>query len=221
MSVVFDNICKYLPFWEFLTESEKALVRKNCFIEKYSHNSVIYSSSDEPLGLAVIKSGFIKMNCISDKGREIVFYKLQTGNLCLFANVKGCAFGFHTQAMALSNVELLLLNHKIMCSIISKNIYVKSFMYELVSNRLSRIIKVLQQVIFYGAEKRLADYLISEYNRSGSKTVRMTQEEIANEINTAREVVARSIKDLVRNGCVDSIKRGELFLKDIEKLRAC
>ena len=46
----------------------------------------------------------------------------------------------------------------------------------------------------------------------------MTQEEIAVEINTAREVIARMLKQFASDGLVE-LKRGKILLKEIDSLK--
>ena len=46
----------------------------------------------------------------------------------------------------------------------------------------------------------------------------MTQEEMAREVNSAREVVARMLRQFASDGWIES-KRGAVVLKDIEALK--
>ena len=76
----------------------------------------------------------------------------------------------------------------------------------------------LQNILFSSIDKRLATFLISESEKTGSDTITLTQETIAVEINTAREVVARMLKRFSSDGLISS-KRGIITLTDTESLR--
>ena len=75
----------------------------------------------------------------------------------------------------------------------------------------------MQEIIFKGFDRRLAGFLISEYERTGLVEIRMTHEQIAKYTNSAREVVARMLKRFSNDGLVE-VKRGVIKLKDIEAL---
>lgn len=214
------DCCPLLPFWNRLADSDKCLIKENSTIQRYRHGSVVYAKGEEPVGMAMIVSGSAKADTISEKGREIQLFKLKAGSICILDRVDNCLFDFHTQIVAESDSELLVINKNIINKIKSRNVHFRCFIYELVSGRLSRVVKSLQNILFFGAEKRLAAYLIKEYERSGKKTIKMTQKEIADEINSAREVVARGLKEFVQNGCIDMIRRGELLIKDVNKLKS-
>lgn len=59
---------------------------------------------------------------------------------------------------------------------------------------------------------------MEQYEESGSPEIVMTQEEIAGEINSAREVVARAIRHFAKDGLV-STGRGRIRILDLRGLR--
>ena len=67
-------------------------------------------------------------------------------------------------------------------------------------------------------DRRLGDFLLSESEKTGSGELRMTHEEIARQISSAREVVARMLKRFSADGLVE-LKRGAVRLTDPEALR--
>lgn len=63
----------------------------------------------------------------------------------------------------------------------------------------------------------MANFLIAEQARVGSDTIRMTHEQIALHISSAREAVARILKQFSEEGLVE-LKRGAIILCDREAL---
>lgn len=64
-------------------------------------------------------------------------------------------------------------------------------------------------------------FLLNEYQLTGVPEIRMTQEQIAQNVNSAREVVARMLKQFALDGLIEN-QRGVIVLKDIgglEKLQ--
>ena len=82
---------------------------------------------------------------------------------------------------------------------------------------ISDVMWAMQQIMFKGLDRRLADFLLAEAERTGSDTIRMTHEQIAQHISSAREAVARMLKSFSEDGLVE-LKRGAITLRDTEGL---
>ena len=54
--------------------------------------------------------------------------------------------------------------------------------------------------------------------RTGKKELRLTQSAIAEQVNSAREVVARMMKQFSEDGLVET-GRGSVMIKDAERLK--
>ena len=75
----------------------------------------------------------------------------------------------------------------------------------------------MQQIMFKGLDRRLAEFLLAEAERTGSDTIRITHEQIAQHISSAREAVARMLKSFLADGLVE-LKRGAITLRDKNRL---
>lgn len=91
-------------------------------------------------------------------------------------------------------------------------------MYELTTERFSTVMWVMQQILFYRFDRRLATFLLNEYQLTGVPEIRMTQEQIAQNVNSAREVVSRMLKQFALDGLIEN-QRGVIVLKDIDGLK--
>ena len=67
-----------------------------------------------------------------------------------------------------------------------------------------------QQIVFYGIDQRVAAYIL---NQAEKGVVRTTHEQMAKEINTAREVVARILKQFAEDDLIET-GRGVITIKD-------
>ena len=83
-----------------------------------------------------------------------------------------------------------------------ENVYVRCFGYELATKRFSEVMWAMQQILFMGVDRRLAIFLTEELQKSGGDTVRLTHEQIARYMGSAREVVPAAaclgLEELVR-----------------------
>lgn len=213
------NYLMKLPFWERLDESERKLIQDNSIIKKYSKGQLIYNSGNECSGLTMVLDGELRISVMSEEGREIMLYRLHENELCaLSASCILSQITFETQTTIAEDCTVLLINTHTFEKLINQNIYVRCYMYELLSERFSSVMWTMQMILFKGYDRRLASFLISEYERTGLKTIQMTHEQIAQYTNSAREVVARMLKRFAGDGLVE-FKRGRIILKDISSLK--
>ena len=209
---------KKLPFWNDLSPYEKSLCEMSAVIHEYRSDSYLLGNCDNQscLGMLHILSGEARAFIVSEEGREITLFKLRAGDNCvLSASCVLSKITFETHLNVTRNAEVLVLPSAIFGKLMENNIHVRAFTYELATERFSTVMWVMQQIIFFRFDKRLANFLLAEYERTKSKEIRMTQEEIAIATNSAREVVARMIKQFSVDGLIES-KRGIILLKDIK-----
>ena len=96
---------------------------------------------------------------------------------------------------------------------------VKIFVLETALGRFSDVMWVMQQILFMSIDKRLAIFLYEEISKGGTDTVKLTHEQIAKYMGSAREVVSRMLKYFANEGLVEVSRKGVALL-DKKKLRA-
>lgn len=214
-----ENILNKLPFCTSLTEQEKEILRKSAVIRRYEKGSFIHSSDRDCLGMLFIISGEIRTYILSDEGREITLFRLYPNDLCvLSASCVISQISFDTQMTARQDTEVLIIPPNITALLKEQNISVRCFLYEQATERFSEVMWAMQQILFKGLDQRLAAFLVEECERTNSNTVRMTHEQIARNISSAREAVARMLKQFTQDGLVE-LKRGEIIIKDTDGLK--
>lgn len=214
-----ENILNKLPFWTSLTEQEKEILSKSAVIRRYEKGSFIHSSDRDCLGMLFILSGEIRTYILSDEGREITLFRLYPNDLCvLSASCVISQISFDTQMTARQDTEVLIIPPNITALLKEQNISVRCFLYEQATERFSEVMWAMQQILFKGLDQRLAAFLVEECERTNSNTVRMTHEQIARNISSAREAVARMLKQFTQDGLVE-LKRGEIIIKDTDGLK--
>ncbi len=76
----------------------------------------------------------------------------------------------------------------------------------------------MEQIIFTKFDKRLALFLLEESKAINSNKIKITHEQIAKYLGTAREVVSRMLKYFEQEKII-SLSRGSINIKDIDKLK--
>ena len=75
----------------------------------------------------------------------------------------------------------------------------------------------MEQIMFMRFDRRLAAFLLDEMDKSGSQQLKMTHDQIARYMGTAREVVSRMLRYFTAEGIVRQ-SRGTIQLLDRQKL---
>jgi len=215
---LYEDIEK-LPYWNQLTDHEKEQLRNNVTVRHFTKNELINSCDTSCLGMILLLKGRVRVYIVSEDGREITLYRLNKGECCV--TTASCVIRqltFDTVLMAEEDTEALVIPSAPFLELSEQNIYVKASMYELLTERFSTVMWVMQQVLFKRFDQRLAEFFMSYYEKNGIKEIHMTQEEIATGVNSAREVVARMLRRFVSDGLI-TVQRGKIVLINIEALQ--
>lgn len=203
-----------LPFWPSLSERERDMVRRSAVLRRYEKGALIHDGGNECLGMLLLLSGEIRTYLLSDEGREVTLYRLYAGDVCvLSASCVISQITFDTQISAQQETEVLIIPASIIAALREENLSLRCFLYELATQRFSDVMWAMQQILFKSLDRRLATFLLAEAERTGSSAIRMTHEQIAQHISSAREAVARMLKNFSEDGLV-SLKRGAITLLD-------
>ena len=115
--------------------------------------------------------------------------------------------------------RILVIPASVFEALSEQNIHVRCFSYELATRRFSTVVFVMQMILFSGLDTRLASFLLQEYNAISGEEIRITQEQIAQNINSAREAVTRMLKRFAEDGIIEN-RRGVIRILDPDRLKA-
>ena len=219
VAIDMENVLQKFPFWVNLLDSEKETLQRSATIQHYKKGTLIHNGDKECLGLLLVLSGEIRTFLLSDEGRTVTLFRLDPNDFCvLSATCVISQITFDTQMTAQKDTDVLVIPAYILAALKEQNIYVRCFLYELATERFSDVMWAMQEILFKGLDRRLAGFLLNEAERIHSDTIRMTHEQIARHISSAREAVARMLKSFSEAGLVE-LKRGAITLRDINGLR--
>lgn len=210
---------KSFPFWKHLTENEKMLLCENTSTATYKKGSNVHNGSDDCIGILLVKSGQLRTYLLSEDGRDITLYRLFKGDVCILSAsciIESITFDVFIDAE--EDTDVLLVNSALFHQLADDNIYVKNFGYQLATTRFSDVMWAMQQILFMSADRRLAIFLLDELAKNGSDELKLTHEQIAKYMGSAREVVSRMLKYFSEEGIV-KLSRGCLKIIDKNKLR--
>ena len=206
-------------FYGFLTDEQKELIISTSREALFKKGENVHRSDDKCLGVIYIEEGQLRVYMVSDDGREVTLYRLYGGDVCILsASCVLDAISFDVYIDAEEDTRGVVISAQTFKKIKSENIYLENFAYKLATVRFSDVMWAMQQILFMGADKRLSIFLNDELAKTGHDTIKLTHEQIAKYMGSAREVVTRMLKYFQTEGIVE-LKRGELRVVDKHKLK--
>ena len=210
---------KIFPFWEQLNSEEQKLVAENALSQNMQKGDILHRGCGECSGIVHVANGQLRVYIVSEEGREVTLYRLHKGDLCvLSASCLMDAIVFDVMIEAVEETELVMLPSPALNPIMAQNPMVELSLYKTVVERFSDVMWTMQQILFMGADKRVAHFLWDEMAKTGDTTIRLTHDEVARFIGSAREVVTKVLKYFVEEGAV-ALSRGKIEIIDKTKLR--
>ena len=207
-----------LPYWDHLTEDERQQVQKKAYVRHYEPGDALYGPCVECVGMIHMLRGEARAYLMSDEGREITLFRVDEGDDCILsASCVLTHISFDSFMTVTKPADVMIVPVAVFGGLCEKNVHVRCFAYELAARRFSSVVAVMQQLLFTRLDQRLALFLLQEYRKSGNREIRMTHEQLAQQINSAREAVGRTLKRFAEEGLIES-RRGVLLLKDLRNL---
>ena len=208
---------------QFLPELEKSADDMVC--QLFDNSSVITLAKDETVfhqgdacsNYLIILDGKVKVFTRAENGREILLYRLFTGDSCvlttscLFGNKNYPAEGKTETAVTALAIPVTQFNEALQQSTTFREMVFSAF-----SSHLSDLITLVEEVAFGKVDVRLAKLLLSQCD--DKNTLTSTHQNIATELGSAREVISRQLKDLESKGYI-IINRGSINIIDSTALQ--
>ena len=207
------------PFWGRLSGGEKERILRSAAEARYEKGAMIQRSDLECKGAILVLSGVLRVYIVSDEGREVTLFRIHAGETCvLSASCLLDSIQFDILIEAAETARTIVIPANVLRPIMDSNPSVGLYLSTQTAERFSDVMWMLQQILFLGADRRVAIFLWDEMARRDQPVLHMTHDEIARNIGSAREVVSKVLKYLSEEGAV-ALKRGRVEIRDKEKLR--
>jgi CRP/FNR family transcriptional regulator len=163
----------------------------------------------------LILEGTVKLYREGSDGEEFFLYYLEKGNACALSMI--CAAKNETSAIkakTMSKVKALEIPIQHMDGLMKDYRQWYYFVLETYRARFSELLEVIDQVVFHAMDQKLEFYLKRQFESKKSKTISITHQEIADDLNSSREVISRLLKKLESQKRI-SVSRNEITLLDL------
>lgn len=178
--------------------------------------TTVFAPGVQPDHFLLVLDGSVRVQQVSQSGREIVLYRVRGGDACIMTTA--CLFSgenYSAEGITETEVTAAAIPKDAFEEAIARSPGFRRIVFADYSNRLSDLMHVVEDVAFERLDKRLAKHLLAAANGNGEITA--THQDIASELGTAREVIGRLLKEFDRRGWV-TLTRGKITLVDRPEL---
>jgi CRP/FNR family transcriptional regulator len=186
-------------------------------IVKLDHDRFVFHAGDLCQAFMILLDGEVRVQLTSESGREVTLYRIGPGGSCILTT--SCLLSnehYPAEAIAESDIEALAIPVSSFQLALEESQWFRRFVFDGFSSRLTSVIQKIEQIAFTAIDVRLAGVLL-ELDRKGVEKI--THQDIAVELGTAREVVSRHLKRFESEGWV-RLGRGQVSLVDRLQIEA-
>jgi len=150
--------------------------------------------------VVLIIRGHVKLYREGEEGNEFFMYYLDPGDACALSMI--CATrnqASSIMAVADEETEVILIPIQFMDKLMRDFRSWYYFVLETYRNRFEELLSVIDNVAFKNMDERLVWYLKRQAEKYGN-SMNIKHQQIANDLNTSREVVSRLLKKMEKEG---------------------
>lgn len=178
----------------------------------------VFVEGDRVQAIALLISGVVRVYKIGETGREITLYRFGLGESCILtANAILSQQSFPAIATVEKDAEAVMVPADTFREWVRKYDVWRGFVFDLLSQRLSSVMAIVDEVAFRRMDVRVASFLLTRCRVQNP--TRVTHQEIAAELGSSREVMSRILEDFSERGLIRS-SRGEIEVLDFESLES-
>ncbi|HAQ71991.1 MAG TPA: Crp/Fnr family transcriptional regulator [Flavobacteriales bacterium] len=158
----------------------------------------------------LIVEGLVKLYREGENGGEFFIYYIEPGNACALSMV--CASQQKTSelmAKAMTPSKAIMVPIDKMDALMLEHKSWYYFVLETYRSRFEEMLTVVDAIAFKAMDERLEFYLINQARTLETTIIKTTHQEIANDLNTSREVISRLLKKMEQNGMI-SLHRNQI-----------
>lgn len=206
-----QSLRKIIPF---LSEELLREIRAVAQLKIFDADSLLIEDGTYIKLIPIVLSGRIKVYRESEL-RELLLYYIQEGESC-FMSVSACIMNEKSKVEAITETKttVILIPTTYVNQWLKKYPEWVNYIMRLSTQRFDELLDTVDAISFSKLDERLMKFLLAEAKNAKDGTVKMTHQQIAHELGTAREVISRLLKKLEQNHKIE-LKRSCIKVKEI------
>jgi CRP/FNR family transcriptional regulator, anaerobic regulatory protein len=216
MKTLVDDLTRFAPF-DRLSPSGRTLLARGLTKKTAMRGGDVLHKGEPVSGAYVVLSGRLRVFTIANNGTEATLYFVDPGEACVLA--MNCLFNdllYPAWVQAEGATTIALISGATYRRLFESEPSIQNLTVQALSTLVFRLMSSLEDLHTQNHKQRLANFLLTHASSNGE--LHTTQQRLAAHLGTTREVVARSMRELVAAGYVRT-GRGSIVIKDLFGLR--
>ncbi len=179
------------------------VIEKEAVQRSFRAGDVIMRTGQYIKSTALVLEGQIKIYRENQDGGEFLMYYLGPGQACAVSMI--CAIQSQTSeimAIAEEDTEVLMIPVQMMDELMNKYKSWYQFVIQTYRGRFDELLSVVDNIAFHNMDERLEFYLKRHASKSGKKIMEVSHQQIADDLNSSREVISRLLKKMEQRNLV-------------------
>ena len=196
------------------SETLQTAIDQNAKVQEFKAGDIIIRTGQYIRHTVLVIRGKIKIYREDEDGGEFFMYYLQPGQACAISMI--CATKSEkSQIMAkvVEDAELLLIPLSLMDKWMMEHRSWYEFVVDTYRTRFEEVLLVIDSIAFRAMDERLEFYLKRQRDVCGCDDIQISHQEIANDLNTSREVISRLLKKMEQRGLIKLLRSHIRFKK--------
>jgi CRP-like cAMP-binding protein len=195
-------------YFHDLSDQVLADLSQGTYLRRYQRGEIVCWQGEPCAGLFVIQDGSVKLFKLSTRGRELIIRVLEEG--ASFNEVPVFDRGNNPVNVAtLQQSEIWMVDSTVTQRVLDEHPEMARAVISNLSANLRMLVSAVEELSFYQVTNRLARLIsrLPPERLMGESNQRVTQDHLAAQLGTVREVLARSLRELERSGAIEVKKR--------------
>jgi CRP-like cAMP-binding protein len=209
---------RQIPLFAALGPEDLASVAAMTVERRYDRGDIILLEGDMGGALHYVHSGLVKVFKTSASGKEQVLRLIAAGHT--FNDVPALDGGPNpASAAALEPGIIYVIGRTQLRQLIESRPEVAEAVVQTLATALRHLVALVEDLSLRNVTARVAKLLLDQESseREGNPRHRLTQQEMAALVGTAREVVGRALKELEVAGAIE-MRQGRIFILNRDRL---
>lgn len=179
------------------------IIEKEAVQRSFNAGDIIMRTGQYIKSTALVLEGRVKIYRENQDGGEFLMYYLGPGQACAVSMI--CALQSHTSeimAVAEEDSEVLMIPVQLMDDMMNKYKTWYQFVIQTYRGRFDELLSVVDNIAFRNMDERLEFYLKRYTEKAGKKTIDISHQQIADDLNSSREVISRLLKKMEQRNLV-------------------
>lgn len=178
-------------------------------------DTMIFGPGKAPDHLLLLLDGTVRVQQLSDTGREVVLYRVNAGESCVMTTACLLAYeDYAAEGIAETDIRAAAIPRDEFDDLIASSKPFRTFVFAAYARRITDLFHVIDEIAFRRMDIRVAQKILDRAEEGALKT---THAQLAAELGTAREVISRQLAEFQRRGWIAQA-RGHLTIKDHDSL---